>query len=143
MSILDYFVVCQGFYSLINQMIIDEERKYVLKKYSKVKGLTKVIESDHNLMWLEVNVPWNVKVKQQRQEIFNLRNKDCQQNFHEFTNNSVMFTNSALIDDARQAGKVWLKNLRFAILKNFRKIRISNVKNKRSEIDILLESKNC
>ena len=33
-SVIDYFIVCQAFYSLIISMLVDEERKYVLTKFS-------------------------------------------------------------------------------------------------------------
>lgn len=79
------------------------------------------------------------KVTGQRQEIFNLRNKECQSNFYEFTNNSNLFSTSALIDDVKIAGKMWLKNIKFAIMKNFRKIRISHNNHKKSEVNIIME----
>ena len=138
-SILDYFVVCQRFYNLINDMTIDEDRKYVLKKYSKLRGQTQIIESDHNIMWLDIDVPWNMKIIEERKEIFNLRNKDCQKRFYEFTSNSSLLSNSALIDDVKIAGKTWLKNMKFAILQNFRKVRISNKKKENSEISALMK----
>ena len=90
-------------------------------------------------MWLDINVTWNSKVIEKRQEIFNLRNKDCQQKFFEFTSNTTIFSNSVLIDDVRKAGKVWLKNMKFAVMQNFKKIRMSNKQDKKSEINILLE----
>ena len=37
-SVLDYFIVCQNFYSFIISMKIDEERKNVLTKFIKSKG---------------------------------------------------------------------------------------------------------
>ena len=33
-SVLDYFIVCRRFYKIIRNMLIDEERKYALIKYS-------------------------------------------------------------------------------------------------------------
>ena len=137
--ILDYFIVCEQFYNLINKMVVDEEQKYVLKKYSKVRGQTKITKSDHNIMLLDINVPWNSKVIEKRQEFFNIRNKDCQQKFFEFTSHTTIFSYSVLIDDVRKAGKVWLKNMKFAVMQNFKKIRMSNKQDKKSEINILLE----
>ena len=139
-SILDYFIVCQSFYNLINEMVVDEEKKFVLKKYSKVRGEVKVTESDHNIMWLDINIPWVTQICKERFEIFNLRNKECQEKFFQFTNNSKNLSKSALIEDVKIAGKTWLKNLKFSILQSFRKIRISSEKNRKSEIEVIMES---
>ena len=32
-SVIDYFIVCPAFYSLIISMLVDKERKYVLTKF--------------------------------------------------------------------------------------------------------------
>ena len=44
-SVIDYFIVCQELYNLVITMLVDEERKHVLKRYYKNKGLVKVVES--------------------------------------------------------------------------------------------------
>ena len=53
-SVLDYFIVCQHFYNLITSMIIDEERKLVLTKFSKYNGVSNLVKSDHNILYLKV-----------------------------------------------------------------------------------------
>ena len=100
----------------------------------------KVTESDHNIMWLDINIPWVTQICKERFEIFNLRNKECQEKFFQFTNNSTNLSKSALIEDVKIAGKTWLKNLKFSILQSFRKIRISSEKNRKSEIEVIMES---
>ena len=52
---------------------------------------------------------------------------------------SLQITQTALIDDVKIAGNMWLKNIKFAIMKNFRKIRISNNNHKKSEVNIIME----
>ena len=53
-----------------------------------------------------------------------------------------MLTNSLINTDVRKGGKLWIKNLKFCILQNFKKIRFnSKVKSKPHEIDTLLEKR--
>ena len=77
-SILDYFIVCQDFFQLVQQMCVDEDKIYVLKKYHKVKGEVKEVESDHNPIYLLIDLQWDTKVVKPSVEIFNLRNSEFQ-----------------------------------------------------------------
>ena len=123
-------------------MNVDDERKLILTKHTKVRGQVKVIESDHNPIYLEVNIPWEVKVKKPRIEIFNLRNVECQTNYSQYTNNSDVLTQSLIGKDIRVGGKLWLKNMEFIIHANFRKIRL-NYKNQNDvKIQELFEKRN-
>ena len=134
-SVLDYFIVCQNFYSLIISLIIDEERKNVLTKFTRRKEKTYSTESDHNPLIMDINVPWNRNVKVDRTEIYNLRNIECQEKFLEYTNNSDSLTKSLINKDVRCGGKLWIKSLKFVIIQNFKKIRI-NVQRKDENINI-------
>ena len=64
-SVLDYFIGCMGFYSLIVSMLIDENSAYSLTKYSN--------KSDHNTLILEHSLNWNTAVQEpvERIEVFN------------------------------------------------------------------------
>ena len=86
-SVIDYFIVCQDFNVFVNSMTIDSERKYVLTKFTRKKDKNYITESDHNPMVLDVQLPWSTRIKQDRIEIFNLRNSDCQKKFLTITNN--------------------------------------------------------
>ena len=121
-------------------MKIDEDRKNVLTKFVKTKGKSNKIESNHNPMILEVNMSWSSKGVIERTEIYNLKNKSCQENFYSFTNNSDMLTNCLINKDVRTGGKLWMKHLKFAIMQNFRKIRMNDMKQGKAnrEIEILL-----
>ena len=55
-SVLDYFIVCKEFFKLISKMIIDEERKFPLAKYSTTNGQKDVTESDHNISMLLLKI---------------------------------------------------------------------------------------
>ena len=138
-SVIDYFIVCQELYRLVISMSIDEDRKYVLKRYYKYKQQTKVVESDHNVQILEISCPWEVKVSKPKTEIFNLRNKKCQQEFFLNTNKSNVLTRCLEGRDVLTAGKNWMKCMKTIIIKSFRKIRITG---KQSNTQNILTSTN-
>ena len=90
-----------------------------MKRFYKYKGLTKVVESDHNVQILEVSCPWDVKVLKPKTEIFNLRNKNCQQEFFLNTNNSNLLSQSIENRNIITAGKNWMKCMKTMIIKSF------------------------
>ena len=51
-SVIDFFIVCEKFLALVTKMIIDEERKFVLTKFSTKNGEKSIEMSDHNLLIL-------------------------------------------------------------------------------------------
>ena len=57
-------------------MIVEEKREYCLSNFAQMKKNKRVIESDHNGLILE---------KPECQEMFNLRNKQCQEAFRKET----------------------------------------------------------
>ena len=61
-------------------MTVDEERAYVLSRYDKKQG---VIKSDCNLILCDFSIAYKTQnsSRNQRQEIFNLKNEECRQNF--------------------------------------------------------------
>ena len=135
-SVIDYFIVCQDFFSFIKSMIVDTDRNYVLTKYTKKKDKNYTVESDHNPLILEIDIPWNSKIIEDRIEIFNLRNGDCQREFFKNTNNGDVLTNCLINRNIKEGGKLWFRNLKFKIVQNFKKIRI-NRKKTDEELNIL------
>ena len=63
------------------KMEIDEERKRPICKITKTKAGMKVTESDHNVIITKMKMKWKRIAKQERREIFNLKNKRCQEIF--------------------------------------------------------------
>ena len=130
-SIIDYFIVCQDFYNFINSMVIDTERNFVLTKYIKKKEKSYTVESDHNPMILDINIPWNSKIKEDRIKIFNLRSKECQIEFFKSTNRGNTLTNCFINNGIKKGGKLWINHMKLKILQNFKKIRIKKQQNKK------------
>ena len=65
MSVLDVFVTCEQILPYIKRMVIDEKREHALTNFSTMKNLGRVIESDHNVEILEVNINYS-DIKQER-----------------------------------------------------------------------------
>ena len=129
-SILDYFLVCRSFLSFIRKMIIDEEQKYSLTKFSTKKGVKSVKKSDHNLLILELNLRWSSLYRPPRIEIHNFKKIEDFKKFQSMTeNNEELLSVFEKYDDLNLACSKWLNVLNGVIKKCFKKIRISNVKN--------------
>jgi hypothetical protein len=116
-SVLDYFIVCQELYSLVTSMLVDEERKHVLKRFYKHKGETRLVNSDHNILVLNICYPWDMKIRKEKIEIFNLRNKKCQADFFNCTNQTEKLSNSLINRDVLTAGKHLLKSMKTLVQK--------------------------
>ena len=71
-SAIDLVIVSDDLESVVDSLLIDENRKYVLTKIVKTKrGITKQ-ESDHNVLVSKLKFSWNRKRKINRMEIYNL-----------------------------------------------------------------------
>ena len=83
-AVLDFFVINEKLRSFFKDMIIDEDRNYCLSNFSQIKKNKRVIESDHNGMIAEFDLEIKSR-KPDREEMLNLRNKDCQEVFKNLT----------------------------------------------------------
>ena len=111
-------------------MIIDEEQKYSLTKFSTKKGVKSVKKSDHNLLILELNLRWSSLYRPPRIEIYNFKKIEDFKKFQSMTEkNEELLTCFEKYDDLNLACSKWLNVLNGVIKKCFKKIRISNVKN--------------
>ena len=127
-SILDYFIVCRQLYQKIQQMTIDEERRFVLSRFYKTKNAIKCVESDHNLLILQLRLGWDQKIKSERKEIYNLRNMEGQKVFKQLSSNNPNFIKVLSNDNISSGGRKWLKEVQHIICKSFKKIRLSRTK---------------
>ena len=89
-SVIDYFIVCKQFFNLNLKMIVDEDRKYSLTKYSTRGGQKEVKESDHNPLFLKLHLKWRGlnKKTENWKEIFNFRHSDHFKIFQTETENN-------------------------------------------------------
>ena len=73
-------------------MIVDESREYCLSNFAQFQKNKRVIETDHNGLILELSIEFCNR-KPERKELFNLKNKICQEVFKEETENNLDLLN--------------------------------------------------
>ena len=143
-SVIDFFIVCKQFYSLVNSLVIDEERIFTLTKFSTKNGKKCIKESDHNTLVLNINTSWSSKIyeKQDRIEIYNYNNKEDFERFIEETDDNEDLRNcfNDRQEDINVACNKWLTILNNLIRKSFKRIRV-NRKQKDGELEELFEKK--
>ena len=84
---IDYFLVCDQIEPLVSKMTIDEGDEISLTRY---RG--KVVQTDHKMLKLEVNLSFHKQGHHERVEVFNVRNKVNQKEFCTFTSKDNRFT---------------------------------------------------
>ena len=134
-SAIDMVILCNDMTQNLEKMTIDEEKKHVLTKVSKTKKGVNVKESDHNVIVTEFNIETK-REKKEKLEIYNLKNKECQRKFKNYTSDSKML--STVFDDENEdidvLTKRFMKKLDGAIAMSFRKIRIGNKRANKEEM---------
>ena len=70
---------------------MDEDNKYVLTNYKKVKLGEKATNSDHATEYMDVNLKI-VSEKPKRREIWNFKNKESQKKFKKLTTETKDFS---------------------------------------------------
>ena len=79
-SILDVFVTCDKILPYITNMKIDDKRQHILTNYKSVKMQGRVIESDHNALFLDLSLKFP-KIANERITIYQFKNKKSQELF--------------------------------------------------------------
>ena len=136
-STIDFVLVSADLVDEIESILVDEKRDHVLTKITKHKGNIKKVESDHNSIITRLKTQWKCKEKQNRIEIFNLKNKECQQIFRRETSSHVNNSNlSSIFEDNGDLNiqtEKFLKSLQRVIQKCFKKIRVKEKVDKEKE----------
>ena len=123
-AVLDFLIVNEKMRPFLQKMLIDEERMFSLANVAQIKKNKRIIESDHNPIILDLNIQYS-KRKPDRIEMFNLKNKACQEMFKFETDNNqeiikVFSTDLAFEDQCTS----WLKIFNSILYKCFKKVRI-------------------
>ena len=129
-SVIDFFIVCKNFFKLVKKMKVDEEKSYSLCSFSTRRGVTNVKNSDHNIIYLEVDRKWTSLVKNIRLEIFNYNDEEGFTKFQKETENNTALRDAFKYEneDLEIASKRWLKAVNECIRKSFKKVRIGKIK---------------
>ena len=141
-SVIDLVIVSEEMAEVIERLEIDEERKFVLTSYRKTKNGTKVKESDHHTMLTYIKADWDTNVKEEKQEMYNLKDIESLKKFNEMTDNgtflSEVFENND--KDVEIKTKKFMKRLGFCLSKCFRKVRVKRTK-KNKELEDLFNKR--
>ena len=142
-SILDFFVVCSKILPFITKMAIDDRREHALTNYSTVKNLGRVVESDHNVETLDIDLIFSNQ-KPERIQMFDFKNSEGQSAFKILTSNTDEFSNCFMNNlSFEDQATNWRKVLDTFFYKSFKKIRITKeVKKKKSDIQDLMDRRN-
>ena len=132
-AILDLFIVCDKILPFVTKMKIDDERRHPLVTRANTF-------SDHftTILEMSISIP---HIVEERVELFNFRNVDCQEKFKENTEENSKLTECFETEENfdSQCNK-WMKNLNETFHESFKKIRIRN-RVKESEENILFKEK--
>ena len=141
-SILDYVIVSEELINHLEDMVIDEERIYVLTKYASTKGVQKKVESDHNILFAKFNIEVQSDKRKERIEVFEFKNLDSQMLYFEETNSiqnfRTVFSSEVSVE---QNAKRILQKMNNTFQKCFKKIRITGNTNMKSDIVKFMEMK--
>ena len=133
-SVIDFVLISDDLKDEVEAIVIDDERKNVLTKLSKTKNGIVKIESDHNtIYYTHLNLKWEKRVKQHRNELYNHKNKECQEATKAVNNNHYL---SSVFDEKGDLDTItnkFMKRLHKTIVKCFKKIRIKEKVDKAKE----------
>ena len=137
-SIIDFIIVCDYVENMISKVDIDEDRKYILARYTKTKNGTKVKESDHHSMITYINTTWVKQCDTKRIEIYNFKDKDGLQKFKQMTSKD-QFLSEVFNDPSKNINvttKKCIKRLNFCLSQCFRKIRVKQTRRNKEMEDL-------
>ena len=83
-SSIDVVLFSEDLADLVEEIVIDTERKHSITKLSKTSN----VESDHKTMITILKLNWNPQIIPQKISIFNLKNKECLKSFLKNTSNN-------------------------------------------------------
>ena len=139
-AILDFLIMNEKITPYFKKMLIDEERNFCLSNFAQYKKNKRVTETDHNSIIAEFNLAIP-KRKFDRIELFNLRNKKCQEMFTEETHRNTQLVECLENQYSFDVQcKMWLKTFNTILYKCFKKIRIvKNGKKNLSKVNLIKE----
>ena len=139
---LDYLIVCQDMYTLLDSVKIDEERALTLSRYVNKSGNTIVTKSDHNIIQGKFDLKWcrQNHMKNHRTEIFNFKNTEGIQKFKKLTSGNILSSCFKGGDVVRESNH-WLKEFNNVLHRSFKKIRLTSDNRQNEEMFVLMRSK--
>ena len=100
-----------------------------MTKYSSRKGVKKITESDHNVMWCNFNIQWSSFLKPDTRVMFNFKETESLEGFKTYNDrNEKLVQCLKNCEDIVSAGRKWFSELKDSMHKCFRKIRCRHEK---------------
>ena len=108
-------------------MLIDDERIHTLTKYVSTRGRVQKSESDHNLLFCQFDLSYRSKnSKEDRRTIFNFKNAESQEMFHEITSKSDIFVDIVESKNCvEEKSNLFVQSLNRIFSQTFKKIRVN------------------
>ena len=125
-SVIDLILLSSDLVDNLEEILIDEEKKFGLESIIKSRNRTEVKKSDHNSIITKFNFKWNKEIKKNRVEHFNLKSKEGLVKFKELTSQDIFTSIVNKEQDANTLTNKFLKRLNGVICESFKKIRIRN-----------------
>ena len=138
-SVIDFVIVNEEIEDLISELIIDEEKKYVLTSYRKCKNGVKIRESDHNSMISHLKSSWNKKVHSNRIELYNFKDENGLKKFIEMTSKDT-FLSEVFLNESKSVTvqtKQFMKRLKYVLSQCFKKVRVKKSRQNRKMEELM------
>ena len=130
-SIIDYILMCEKMQKYLKEMRIDDDRIHVLHRHIKTKSGTKMITSDHNILFSRFCITFNRRSRKIRNEFFKFKCEESKKKFLEETSsNSRLSSCFSSSNDFESGANRFFKRLKGLLHKCFKKIRIKTGRSK-------------
>lgn len=129
-SIIDLAVCNENMISKIKEMIVDEDRKYVLTRVNKKDGKYVEIPSDHNSIFIEIE--GEKLTKNPKITTWNVSNTADQKRFNKITENVQMKEQWKIKGDIDVKYKKWYNQIVSIMHKSFKKSTIKPGQNNKT-----------
>ena len=130
-SIIDYVIFCENLETHLEEIVIDEERKFSLYRTVKHKQEKHLVYSDHNMVIGRFSIKYPNE-KPQKIEFYNFKSIESKQRFFTDTNTTTRFTECfERTQSINNKCTGFFRQFKRSLYNNFEKIRInkSNRKN--------------
>ena len=121
-SVIDFFVVCSKVLPFVSKMKIDQEKKYILTNYQKVKSGQKATDSDHYTQFLYLSMEHLPKISE-RQYFYDFKDKEGIEKYRKFTSLDTFVKILQTHHPLPLKIKLWEQKLQKVLEESFKKIR--------------------
>ena len=91
-SVIDILIISKDMEERLDDIEIDEAWKHVLTRTRRSKKWIKTKESHHNVIITTFNNKFRIDTREDKEDIYNLKNKDNQRKFKLYTRNKKLLS---------------------------------------------------